>query len=162
MRNVRTPMRAIRWLLTIPASVLGLSIGFGSGVLVYMIGEWTCPAGYIVGGSCAAPWSLSVFVIALESGNAIGHCLIVTLPALVAPSYKRLVAVTAFLGACILAAIGIFSAGGRVLVFGFTTLTAVVALSAGVGSLIVVFRTTSGSSNSSLDSDAPEAGAPVS
>jgi len=86
----------LRWIGTVPVLYLGWQIGILFGYFVVMIGEVTCPAEHVVSNHCFAPWTDLVFRCATVIGSMVAASLVVWLPAVVAPSHKHLVAVSAF------------------------------------------------------------------
>ncbi len=89
-------MRILRWLLIVPAVFIGWYAGLLSGITVYKINEWLCPAEYIVSGMCYAPWSSYIHEFAVIFGAMVAASLIVALPAVIAPSHRRIVASVAY------------------------------------------------------------------
>ena len=136
-------MRIFRWLITVPVAVLGWYIGMFVGLFIYGIGEWTCPAEYIVSGNCFAPWSSLLLSIAVAVGTAVAACFIVRLPTLVAPSHRWAIAFTAFMSGLAFAVYVAFTVRSNVWA-PFTS-----AVLSGVGTLWFIRRTWGGS-NSSL------------
>jgi MFS family permease len=90
-------MRIIRWLLVLPFAVAGWYLGLLAGLLVYQIGESTCPTKYIVSGFCTAPWSHAVYLFALAFGAGMAGAAVVALPTLVAPEKQIWVAAVALI-----------------------------------------------------------------
>lgn len=89
-------MQVLRWLLTVPAAILGWYLGFFAGVLIHYVHVWTCPNEHLVSGACMAPWSLFLMSTALGVSAAIAAAGVVLLPTLLAPSHRWLVARIAF------------------------------------------------------------------
>ena len=99
-------MQVLRWLLTVPAAILGCYLGFFAGILIHYVHVWACPKEHLVSGACMAPWSLFVMSTAVGLSAAIAAAGVVLLPTLLAPSHRWLVARVAFacglLFACVL------------------------------------------------------------
>lgn len=140
-------MRVFRWLTCIPAALAGYIVGYLAGAFIYEVGEWTCPSEYVVSGMCAAPWSQSLFTVALAIGASVAASLIVILPAMVAPSNRLAVAGITFVLGSLFAAYAMFSVGSSILVPGVTAITV------GAVSLLCI-RTRWMRFNSSMDWDA--------
>lgn len=90
-------MYLLRWALTFPAAIVGWYGGVAIGLLIHQLGEWSCPAVYVVSDACAAPWSGIVMEIAVALGSAVAACLIVLLPAVTAPARRSATGLAAFL-----------------------------------------------------------------
>ena len=95
MSNVRT-MRILRWLLTVPAAIIGWYIGIVVALLAHMISERLCPSEYVVSGTCNAPWSSFVSDAYLALGSLVCGSLAVLIPTLIAPSHQIKVALFAY------------------------------------------------------------------
>ncbi len=89
-------MQVLRWLLTVPAGILGLYLGFFAGILIHYGHVWACPNEHLVSGACMAPWSLFVKTTSVGLSAAIAAAGVVLLPTLLAPSHRWLVARIAF------------------------------------------------------------------
>jgi hypothetical protein len=87
----------LRWLLVIPAVLVGWYLALASGLLLHSLVESFCPAEAMVSGRCYAPWFTwseeALFV--LTAGLA--AWLVVLLPTLSCPTHKRTVATVAYL-----------------------------------------------------------------
>lgn len=90
-------MRTIRWLLTIPAALLGWFAGFLAGLVIYKINVWSCPTKHILFGTCLAPWSPYIEKFGEALGVTTASSLIVLLPTLVAPTNRNVVAIASYL-----------------------------------------------------------------
>ena len=89
-------MQVLRWLLTVPAAILGCYLGFFAGILIHYGHVWACPKEHLVSGACMAPWSLFIKSTAVGLSAAIAAAGVVLLPTLLAPSHRWLVARIAF------------------------------------------------------------------
>lgn len=123
-------MRVFRWIACIPAVLAGYIAGYLTGIFIYKVGEWICPSEDIVSGMCGAPWSQSLFMVALAIGASVAASLIVTLPAMIAPSNRLAVSGTAFVLSSLFAGYAMLSIGGSSFVPG------VVAIAVGAVSLL--------------------------
>ena len=101
-------MRIIRWMLTVPAAVIGWYIGVIAALGLRQLNERLCPFEYIVSGSCHAPWSSFVKDVALAVGSLTCGALVVLLPALIAPSCRVRVAQLAYAGGLVCSAYWLF------------------------------------------------------
>ena len=91
-------MNLVRWLLAVPAAVAGWYIGVIAALGIRQLGERLCPVEYIVSGLCHAPRSSFATEFALVTGSLICGCLVVLLPALIAPAHRHRVAQLAYAG----------------------------------------------------------------
>lgn len=96
-------MYFLRWALIFPAAIAGWYGGVAVGLLIHQLGEWSCPAAYVVSDACAAPWSGVVMELAVALGSAVAGCLIVLLPSAVAPARGSATGLAAFLIGVVLA-----------------------------------------------------------
>lgn len=120
--------RIIRWLL-VPVSataVVVLAI-FGSRWAVTVI-DSRCPVDRMVGGACVEPWHTSAVEAAIYAGVGLGALGLTLVPALVAPSLKRTVAVAGFL-------LGVGAAATLYLTTSWSVLLPPLALAAASGAL---------------------------
>lgn len=89
-------IRILRWLLMVPAAIIGWYIGIIIALLVHMVSERLCPTEHIVSGTCHAPWSSLVSSVSLALGSMVCGTLAVLLPTLTAPSHRTKVALCAY------------------------------------------------------------------
>lgn len=92
---VRT-MRTLRWILTVPAALVGFYLGVFAAMVIYKVNEWLCPSEYLVSGMCNAPWSSFVSDLALAVGSLMCGSLVVLFPTLIAPALRKKVAFVAY------------------------------------------------------------------
>ena len=88
--------RAVRWLLVVPAGLLGWYSGIVAGVLLLTLAESFCPPDQMVSELCSADWFDLAATVAVNTGVAVAAALVVLLPTLTAPSFRGTVAWTAF------------------------------------------------------------------
>lgn len=82
-------MTILRWLLLIPAAVLGWYVGVLVAITVYEVGDGFCPAAQVVSGMCHASWFGVFSDVALVLGSSVCGALVVLFPTLMAP-YGRI------------------------------------------------------------------------
>lgn len=88
---------AIRWLLVVPAALLGWYIAFAFVAALHSLATHFCPLEALISGACVATWFpfAESLLSALFAGLAAG--LVVLFPALVAPSHRPWIAWLAFI-----------------------------------------------------------------
>lgn len=84
-------LRLLRWALVLPAGAAGLYAGVVSALLLVTLLQRLCPIEDQISGFCYASWYGAAESSAIALGAAIGAVGAVSLPALMAPSRKRLV-----------------------------------------------------------------------
>jgi hypothetical protein len=92
----RRPFEWLRWLLVIPAAVLGWYAALIAGMLLLAFAESLCPPEDVVSGACMAPWFGTVSAVVFCIGTALAAVLVVLLPTLAAPRARLRVAWVAF------------------------------------------------------------------
>jgi hypothetical protein len=90
-------MHILRWLLTVPAAIVGWYIGVIVALIVHTASERLCPLEYVVSGTCIAPWMAFVSDAYLALGSLICGSLAVLLPTLIAPSHRAKIALLAYI-----------------------------------------------------------------
>jgi hypothetical protein len=130
----------IRWLLVVPSAVAAWYFALLVGALVFAVVVAPCsdsdepPPRF-----CEAPWFPLVRPLVIPLGVALAAILVVTVPAIVAPSHRVGVAWTAFAAGAIVAGVMGYQAGAIAEV--------AVALAAGFLAAVFVSRFARGSSN---------------
>jgi hypothetical protein len=89
-------MHTVRWLFVAPLTALGWLITVFAGVAMGELLNRLCPPDVFISGMCMAPWYRTAEVATHAVAAAVGAGLSVALPALVAPAYRRRVAMLAF------------------------------------------------------------------
>jgi hypothetical protein len=89
-------LRALRWVLIIPAAIAAWLAAFYIGIGLYEIVESLCPAKYNLYGHCDAPWFPTAAKALIAFGAALAAILIMITCTLLAPSHKRQVAIATF------------------------------------------------------------------
>lgn len=89
-------MRTLRWILTVPAGMVGWYAGVIVALMVHSLVDRLCPQEHVVSGACFAPWSSFANEACLALGAVICGALVVALPAWVAPAHRFQVAATAY------------------------------------------------------------------
>ncbi len=89
-------MPIFRLLLTVPAAIAGWYIGVIVALLLHRAGQWLCPSGHVVSGTCLAPWPSFVSDASLALGSLVCGALTVLLPTLVTPFHRLRVALLAY------------------------------------------------------------------
>lgn len=116
----------------VPAGLLGWYIGFFVGVALLSAAINLCPAESMVSGICTAPWFRYAEALIFCVSVALAACLVVALPALVAPRGRLAVACAAFVVGLIVAV--------YLLVYTATLLEFVSAVVAGLVSIMGVVK----------------------
>ena len=109
-------MRVLQWFLVLPAAAAGWILGILVGSTIQSISDRLCPIEYVVSQSCFAPWSESVFRLAMAVGAGVAGATIVVFPALMAPNWRHKVAMVCFVSGA-LTAIYFLTATGEWLAF---------------------------------------------
>ncbi len=86
-----------RWLLTVPGAIAGFYMGLALWGVIYHLNERLCPEAYRVSGMCHAPWSWHVQQAAFGIGACVCGIMVVLLPTLIAPAYRKRVAAVFYL-----------------------------------------------------------------
>lgn len=82
----------VRWLL-VPVVLVAMPVVAAMvGRLAVGIADAQCPTAHMVGGACVAPWHTGIVEMSIYAAVALGATSMVAVPALVAPSYHRTVA----------------------------------------------------------------------
>ncbi len=100
----------IRWILVFPAAVGAWYVALFLAMALLTGLDHLCPREQIVSGMCMAPWYPGAFEVLFCFGAGIAAALVVVTCTLIAPSYKRRIAVATFLAGSVVA-----------VVMGFTT-----------------------------------------
>lgn len=88
--------RSLRWLLVLPAGLLGWQLGQAAGVALQGVAAWLCSLAQTGSGACAASWWPLAEGMALHAGAAAAAVLAVLAPVLTAPTMRGTVAWTAY------------------------------------------------------------------
>ncbi len=89
-------LNVVRWVLVVPAALVGWYAGLIVALLIYKTNVALCPARYLVSGMCTAPWSSAMEELAVIVGGAVVGALVVLLPALMAPYHRKKIALIAY------------------------------------------------------------------
>jgi len=95
-RNQVSALRWVRWLLVVPSAFVGWYIGVIVPILIFKANEALCPTHYLVSGMCHSPWSAWIEGVAIIIGSVLAGALVVLLPALIAPTHRKPVALIAY------------------------------------------------------------------
>jgi hypothetical protein len=90
-------LRLLRWILTALALGGAYFATFAIAALLFTLVRFACPPELLISGACVAPWANQAEFVALIAATGAGAALFVGLPAAIAPSHKRVVAVSAYL-----------------------------------------------------------------
>ena len=93
----------LRWVLLLPSIAVAWYLGVISAISIYSVKEKFCPPEYITSSLCYAPWSRAVNNFVFMLGPAIAAFLIVLLPSLLAPRYKKAISTIIYSGGVIAA-----------------------------------------------------------
>ena len=98
----------LRWLLVIPAAIVGFYLALAIGVLLLSLSETVCSADAMQSGHCYAPWFGWAEEAIVIGTSGLTAWLVVLLPSLTCPHYKRTTATLAYgIGAAMTIMIGI-------------------------------------------------------
>ena len=86
----------LRWLAVVPAACLGWIASLAFGLIELRVLDSLCPPDQWVSGMCVADWYDEGFWVASLLGAAVAAFLVVTLASFVAPSHRRIVALSAY------------------------------------------------------------------
>lgn len=89
-------LSVVRWILVVPAALVGWYAGLIVAMLLYKANEALCPTHYLVSGMCTSPWSSAMEELAVIVGGAVVGALVVLLPALMAPYHRKRIALIAY------------------------------------------------------------------
>jgi hypothetical protein len=109
-------VKPLRWLLVVPVGIAGTYLGALCAILLVSVLEWLCPVEDQVSGLCFASWYPPLQSAAIALGAAVGAACTVGLPALLAPTRKKLVSLVAYTGGTSYATWFLVSVGGSFLV----------------------------------------------
>lgn len=101
-------MTAIRWILLVPIAILAWYVAFFFGIVALDIRDSLCPSEYMVSGMCKGPFGRITMKLLMVLFSGISAIFVVASSALVAPTHKGIVAITAFVVGSGAAAIFLF------------------------------------------------------
>ncbi|MCX5788540.1 MAG: hypothetical protein NTX64_08595 [Elusimicrobia bacterium] len=113
-RNIDTApwFRALRWLLVLPAAVVGFYTAFILSLFTFKLLNGWCPGGKVISGMCTVSW---VNFAPMVVGVVAAPSLVIVFGTLMAPS-QRIRTAWALYAAGLIAAIGPFRAFGKLLI----------------------------------------------
>jgi hypothetical protein len=91
--------KSIRWMLVPVAAAAVVVFCVVAARAAISLVDQRCPAGSMVGGACVEPWHTTAVEAAIYTGLVVAVLALVILPAMLAPQYKRAVAVVLFVAA---------------------------------------------------------------